>query len=239
MKTVRIAVWPVAISMIAVGLRLAPLLHSDLSFAYYPDDSFEYLQLAAGMRNGCGFACLINGACQAPEILRTPGYPAFIAAVGHNVRLVQATQAVMACIISLLVAVWIMYEWSFVVAVIAQLLIAFDLPSFVLANGIMAEALFQALVATSVFVPLLAAARPRAASALGLLSGLLGGLAALTRPIGIVLPLLLPIPFLVERTIRRSQRLLAAGLAFAIPLMIIVDGKRVTTRAKDTPAYLG
>jgi hypothetical protein len=127
---------------------------------YYRDDSFENLQLADGIRHECGFARLVNGVCQ-PGVLRTLFYPAFIATVGERVRSVLALQAVMAGILSLLVAIWVMYESSFVAAVIAELLIAFDLPSIVLANGIMAEALFQALVATSVFLPLLAAARPR------------------------------------------------------------------------------
>lgn len=211
----------IAIAIVAVVARLAPLAHSDLSFAYYPDDSFEYLQLADGIRNGCGFARLINGVCQAPEILRTPGYPAFIASIGHNLRLVLAIQAVAAGIISVLIAAWLMCDWSFLAAVIAQLLIAFDLPSIVLTNGIMAEALFQALVAIAVFVPLLARARFRAASWLGFLAGVLGGLAALTRPIGVVLPLLLPIPFLAARTIERPRRLFAAGLAFVVPLTLI------------------
>ena len=73
---------PLAIALIAIGIRLAPLLRSDLSFAFRPDDSFEYLQLADGMRHGCGFARLINGSCQPAEILRTPGYPLFLAALG-------------------------------------------------------------------------------------------------------------------------------------------------------------
>jgi hypothetical protein len=222
--------------LIAVVVRLTPLLRRDLSFAYYPDDSFEYLQLADGMRQGCGFARLINGACQTPEILRTPGYPAFIAAIGHNLRLILAVQAIMAGIIPLLVAISVMNEWSFAAAVIAQLLIAFDLPSIVMANGIMAEALFQTLVEIALFVPFLVAAGGRAASALGFLTGVLGGLAALTRPIGIALPLLLPIPFLAQRTIRRSRHLLAAGLAFGISLMIIAGW---STRNYKSERYAG
>jgi hypothetical protein len=223
LSVARIGRWSalVAIAIIAVALRLAPLSHSDLSFAYYPDDSFEYLQLADGLVGGCGFARLIDGACQPPEILRTPGYPAFIAVIGHNVRLVLAIQAVMSGVISMLVALWLMYQWSFLAALIAELFIAFDLPSIVLANGVMAEALFQTLVGVAVFVPLIAAARPRALSALGFLTGVAGGLAALTRPIGIVLPLLLPIPFLAERTVQLPRRLLPAGLTFAVSLIII------------------
>jgi hypothetical protein len=220
---VRVGKWStlIAITIISVAVRLAPLLRSDLSFAFYPDDSFEYLQLADGMRNGCGFARFINGACQPPEILRTPGYPVFLTAFGHNLRLVLGVQALTGGIVGLMIAVWLLQKWSFIAAVTAQLLIAFDLPSIVLANGIMAEALFQTLVAAAVLVSLLVEARPRAASALGFFTGVLGGLATLTRPIGIVLPLLLPIPFLAEHTIRCPRRLLAAGLAFGIPLIII------------------
>src|SRR2546426_1147794 len=88
------AVFSLIALFIALGLffRLAPLVRSDLSFAFRPDDSFEYLQLAAGLRANCGFARLVDGFCQKPEILRTPGYPRFLALMS-GVRAALGSQA--------------------------------------------------------------------------------------------------------------------------------------------------
>lgn len=226
----------IAISIVAISVRLAPLVRSDLSFAYYPDDSFEYMQLADGMRSGCGFARLINGSCQKAEILRTPGYPILLAAVGHNLRSVLVVQAVIGAIVGLIVALWLTYEWNFAAGVVAQLIIAFDLPSIVMANQVMAEALFQAIIVPAVLIPLLASGRPRRVVALSVVAGLLGGLGELTRPIGIVLPLLIPIPFLAARKIQRRQRFCATGIAFAIPLII---GGGWATRNYNVARYPG
>ncbi|MBV8774758.1 MAG: hypothetical protein JO166_20855 [Deltaproteobacteria bacterium] len=226
----------IAILSVSITVRLAPLVRSDLSFAYYPDDSFEYLQLADGMRSGCGFARLINGSCQTPEILRTPGYPILLAAIGHNLRSVLAVQAVIGALVGLMVALWLAYQWNFIAGVAAQLIIACDVPSIVMANQIMAEALFQAIIAVAVFIPLLASGRPRRAVALGVLAGLLAGLAELTRPIAIVLPILMPVPFLADRKIQLRQRFCAAGMAFAIPLII---GAGWATRNYKVAQYPG
>jgi hypothetical protein len=118
---IRVGRWSllITISIIAIAVRLAPLTRSDLSFAYYPDDSFQYIQLADGMHDGCGFARLINRSCQTPEILRTPGYPVFLAAIGRKVRSFLAAQAVIGGIVGLAVAVWLMQEWSFFAAITA------------------------------------------------------------------------------------------------------------------------
>src|SRR6202011_4033745 len=77
----------IAIALIATVVRLAPLLRSNVDFSISPDDSYEYLQTADGMRVGCGFARLIDGVCNPPEILRTPGYPLFLASInGSDLR---------------------------------------------------------------------------------------------------------------------------------------------------------
>src|ERR1700746_3447558 len=73
--------WPlhlcivVGIALVALLVRLAPLLRSDLSFAFIHDDSFWFMQHADGLTHGCGFARWVSGVCAPPEIMRTPGYP--------------------------------------------------------------------------------------------------------------------------------------------------------------------
>jgi hypothetical protein len=62
----------VLIALVAIGIRLIPLARG-ANFAILPGgDSKQYLELAEGLRNGCGFARLINRVCATPEVFRTP-----------------------------------------------------------------------------------------------------------------------------------------------------------------------
>ena len=196
------------------------MARSDLSFALQPDDSFEYIQLANGMRAGCGFARLINHTCQKPEILRTPGYPVFLAVMNHGLRSLLMTQGVISAATGVAVAFWIMIAWNFRAAVAAQLLIACDLPSIVMANEVMTETIFQAMVMIAAFLALTVSSYRAGRFRWALLTGILAGAALLTRPTGIVLPFLLPIPFLIRKKIQLRVRLRDAALVFVIPLMI-------------------
>ncbi|HTY54036.1 MAG TPA: hypothetical protein VMB26_02485 [Candidatus Binataceae bacterium] len=211
----------IGVALLAASMRLAPLARSDLAHAFRPDDSFEYLQLADGIRHGCGFARLIQGTCRPAEILRTPGYPLFLAGVDGSIRWAIAAQAILGGIVCLMVAAWIAGYWNFSAAIAAELLIAFDLPSIVMSNEIMSEALFQFVLVIALFPVLLAAARGRKAVFTAAIAGFVAGIAILVRPIGIILPLLLPIPFLVSRALERRQRYLAAALACAIPVLMV------------------
>jgi hypothetical protein len=210
---------PILIAVIAVLIRLAPLLHTDLSFAYRADDSFEYLQLAQGMRHRCGFARIIGDSCQAAEILRTPGYPLYLS-VMPSVRWALAIQAILMGIVSLIVAIWIKQYWNLGAAILAELLIAFDFPSIVLTNEIMSETLFQFAIVSALIPPLLVVSRLRRIIFTAIFTGILAGCAILIRPIGILLPVLLPIPFLIGTRDRR-EGLIGGALAFAIPTVIV------------------
>ena len=219
-------------SVVLLGLlfRLAPIFRSDLSFAFHPDDSFEYIELAAGLRSGCGFARLEHGVCQKPEILRTPGYPAFLALL-PNLRAILATQAILGILSCLIVVSWLWYYDCRTAAVAASVLAVFDVPSIVMSNSVMSETLFG-FVLVGAMVPCvferMRSSRPFLSAAI---AGILGGIAVLIRPIGAILPFLLPIPFLATRAISRRNRIVAAGatlfLAFVIPFLWSVRNYRV------------
>ena len=62
------------IAISGVGFRAVSLLKTGIDFAVAPD-SVGYIGLADGLRKGCGFARLINGACSAPRFCALPGFP--------------------------------------------------------------------------------------------------------------------------------------------------------------------
>jgi hypothetical protein len=212
---------PLWLAAIAVFIRSIGLFRSDLGFALLPDDSFEYLELARGMLHGCGFARLLDGACESPEILRTPGYPLLLTTL-PDTRWIIAAQALLAGVTCWLVATWVRRRWSPAAAVLAEAVVAFDLPSIVMANAVMPETLFQLAVVLAVVPGLMLATRPRHDFALALTTGIAGACAILVRPIAILFPLIGPIPYLAIPSLNWRRRLALASLAASIPALALV-----------------
>jgi hypothetical protein len=142
-------------------------------------------------------------------------------------------------IVCILVAKWIARSWGFAAALMAEFLLAFDLPSFVLSNQIMAEQCFQLMLLLAVVPPLLvsSSAIPSAkAIPIALLSGIAAGIGLLIRPIGILLPLLVPIPFLLTRSLPRGAKFRAAVLGALLPVLALTGWIARNYSAAD---YLG
>ena len=140
-------------------------------------DAWEYQELAAGIRHGCGFARLIDGACAQPEILRTPGYPVFVA-LFPNWRLALVAQALLCGLVCLLAGIWVGRRWGVRVGVAAQLLIFANIPSFVLSAMLLSETLFQTVLFLAVLMPLMQLSRIRNESSIltcAMVSGVLIG----------------------------------------------------------------
>jgi hypothetical protein len=212
------------IAIAAVLIRFIPLLHSRMDFAFYLLDSHEFIQLNNGLVHGCGFARLIDGACEPPELLRTPGYPVFLSAM-PNLRALLAVQGLMAGAICILIGTLMTRCWSFRAAIFSEAMVAFDIASIVLADQIMSEEMFTLLLFLAVVTPLLLVSAPDRLTRGYLVAtgcGLAAGLAILTRPIGIVLPLLLPIAFLFIRPLDFRRRLAMAAIAFALPTLAVL-----------------
>ena len=213
----------IGLALAAVIVRLAPLLRSDLSFAFIHEDSFWFMQTAEGMRNGCGFARWINGACAPAEIMRTPGYGLMLALI-PDARLTMVVQDLMSGIICIFVA-WAMWRcWGIGAALIAEFFIAFDLPSIVFADHIMSEQFFQFMLVLAMVPPLLVVSgmfKHSKVLAATIFSAAMAGGAILVRPIGILIAFLTPIPFLFAAVPRRT-RMATALIAFAIPMLTIV-----------------
>ena len=213
----------IGLAFAAVIVRLAPLLRSDLSFAFIREDSFWFIQAAEGMRHGCGFARWINGACAPAEIMRTPGYPLMLALM-PDARFTMVVQDLMGGVICIFVA-WSMWRcWGIGAALIAEFLIAFDLPSIVFADHVMSEQLFQFMLVLAMAPPLLVVSgvlKDSKAFAATVFSAAMAGGAILVRPIGIPIALLMPIPVLFAAVPRRT-RMAMALTAFAIPMLTVV-----------------
>jgi hypothetical protein len=212
----------ILIGLIAIGIRLIPLSRR-ANFAILPGgDSNQYLELAEGLRNGCGFARLINGACAAPEILRTPGYPLLIA-TQPGIRSLLVTQSLMAGVLCWVLAFCVQRRWNLLAALFAETVVALDMPSLTSANLVMSDAFFQLVVFVAVMPPVFAAsAHDYGWRSWVKVSGaaIAGAFAILVRPIALLLPTAMAMPFLVSSHFRCRRRLGLAALVFVIPTAV-------------------
>ncbi len=74
-------------------------------------DSIGYIQLAEGLRSGCGFARMINGVCAPADIVQTPRYPAFLALM-PNLSFAIMVRSLLAAGVCLLVGLLVKGLWS-------------------------------------------------------------------------------------------------------------------------------
>lgn len=192
-------------------------------------DSLDYLGLARNMV-GHGVFSLSDAAPYAPQIVRTPGYPLFLAPLA---ALSASPQFAAALLQSLLGAWTVVLAWRWFGrrdpargAAFAALFLALD-PVLVLHTPLMlAEALFVLLLvaASALTVEALAAGPTLAAAAA---SGALWGASILVRPIALYLP------FTLAWFWRKDKRALALFLlcSYAAPAAWTVHNKLATGRA--------
>jgi hypothetical protein len=214
----------VIIAMIALAVRLAPLLRAGDHWAVL-DDSYDYLALRKGLIAGCGFARWTNAGCAQAELFRTPGYPLLLTILPENLRRVVAIQALFNAAICLMAGLFSYRQWGFKAAVIAEALLALDVPSIVVSASIMTDMPFQALLTTAVVIQLYAMRHPRLdakAVYMIMFAALLLGCALMVRPIGIVLPFFAAAPALLISGMTPTRRLGLCAAAIAIPVLMIM-----------------
>ena len=181
-------------------------------------DSERYIDLARGLKHGCGLARRINGICGDVETLRTPGYPLFLAVMPSS-RFAIAVQGVLGAEVSLLIGLFVWTCWGLAAGAAAELLVALDIPSIVYGAMIMSDILFQAEVVAGIVLALWIIWRGQSdcvAFAGVLIAAVLFAMATMVRPLGIVLPLFAALPAVLLPRLSWRRAICMALLAFAI-----------------------
>jgi hypothetical protein len=222
----------ILIALLALGIRLAPLLQSGVDWAMLWADSREYVALARGLRAGCGFAQLHDGACDPPETKRTPGYPIFLTLM-PSLRSAVGAQAVLGALVCLMLALLLRRYWNPHAALAAETIVALDIPSISWGAQVLTEQLFQLLLFVAMVSAMIAVLRRKGdavAFVLAATCGTFAALASFVRPIGEFVLLLIPIPFLlIEGSTRRRCLFLAATTA-TIPILAVIGWSIRNTR---------
>jgi hypothetical protein len=209
-------------------------------------DSYEYEALGRTLLHDARFA---SGPERSAQTRRTPAFPLLVALVyavaGEQPRMVVWTGIALSTF-TVALAAWLAHRlWGERAAWIAGLLLALDVPSVTASRLFLTETPFTALLLSGVAAGLclLTGGRPRASLALGM--GTFLAVAALTRPVGLLL--VVPVALwllLCGRRLRWGPRATASMLAaFAVPWIVMVGGWQVRNRlaagapvASDGPA---
>lgn len=227
------------LAVLAVGLllRLAPVpFHGFQAQRVTTLDSIGYLQLADGLLHAHRFARWTDGSAGEPELFRTPGYPALVAAVKklspRPLPLLLLLQ--IACGVSAVAATFLLAERvaSPRAAPVAAALVAVAVPDNVYANLVMADVATAASVAGAFAL----AARSSPGAGRALASGLLLTAATALRPVVVLLwvPLLL---LLSHRGARRRGAVLFLVAALSFPVLWTLRNGVVAGRWKLSTAF--
>lgn len=192
--------------------------------ALWPD-SASYLEVAHEWVEGRGIA---GDPSSSADLYRSPGYPVFLAVVfglvGEDYAAVAFVQLAMAIGVSLILFALGRMFWSPRVGYVAALLYALTPNAILWALSILSDTLFVFLV-TGAAASLGAFLWKRQVK-WAVLSGLLVGVATLTRPIGVVLvPLwIVLLVLLAAKPFRRGRAAAWASLGFGGMALLLVVG---------------
>jgi len=205
-------------------VRLCPLLRRPGVAWAMRNDSIAYIRLARGLATGCGFAPRFGEFCGPPELMRTPGYPVFLAAM-PSLRTALVVQDALGAGVCFLIGLFAWRQRGLLAGAMAESLLGFDIPSIVNSNVVMSDTLFASVIAVAILLQLVAICEGTlegrtVAAILG--AGLLLGIAALVRPIGQVLIIETPIPFIMFHRVSLRKRVVLMLLALCLPSVVLI-----------------
>lgn len=212
------------IFLVALLVRAGMLLvvQHDQERMYRPDSS-SYTVPAVNLLEGHGFSQQTRTPYH-PDTLRTPLYPAFIAAVyaisGRNPLHVAGAQVLLSCITAVLVYLLGYRLLKERVAFVGGILFAVSLGPAVYSVFILSETLFTfLLLAGFYFLAIYKEQRKAVWLALG---GMVMGLAVLCRPIALFMPVIGLAALLIFHQ-DRLRDFLTAGLAYTLPFALVLS----------------
>jgi 4-amino-4-deoxy-L-arabinose transferase-like glycosyltransferase len=213
-----------AIAGLLLVVRLCPLLRRPGVAWAMRNDSIAYIRLAKGLATGCGFALRFGESCGPAELLRTPGYPVFLAAM-PSLRTALVVQDVLGTGVCFLIGLFAWRRRGLLAGVLAESLLGFDIPSIVNSNVVLTDTLFTFVITVAILLQLVAICKGTlegrtVAAILG--AGLLLGMAALVRPIGQVLIIEAPIPFIQFHRVSLRKRVVLMLLVLCLPSVVLI-----------------
>jgi hypothetical protein len=205
-------------SMAGIVGRFATYLRNS---AVLEPDSNRYLELAEGLKTGCGFARRVGDSCRDPEVLRTPGYPLFLAIsgrIGTSILIVSLVGGIVIFFTGFVIG----ERWSRRAGLLAAFLLAAEPSSIYRSSTVMTEPIFQVFVAAGVLLEVSALWRDRTSVILFLAGSFILSVSPLVRPVGMFLWPFAWVPILAmpaHTLVRRRVFVIAAAVLTLTPVL--------------------
>ena len=196
----------------------------------FSPDSYTYINSAQAMLQRGQFAISPDAPYQ-PQIMRTPGYPIFLATifsiVGERYSFIILIQILLGVGTVYLTYHIAAHLWNRKIGVCAGILLSLDLASFISAHQILTETLFTFTFVLTLLIGMSCISRPRRLSYKCVLYSLLLALVTLIRPIiyyGMVFSLLF-FPIIWRRVFRTPYTKIFRLLCFLLlPWTLLIGG---------------
>ncbi|MFA5275466.1 MAG: glycosyltransferase family 39 protein [Candidatus Omnitrophota bacterium] len=121
----------------------------------FDPDTVDYLNTASTLYSDFSFASKDSNGVLKPHVLRTPGYPIFLAIV-HNLMKVPLSGVIFLQVLLTILAAFILYKTTIQIderlAVLSAIIMLYDLPVSVFSLKLMTEALFLALITLFIYI---------------------------------------------------------------------------------------
>jgi hypothetical protein len=204
---------------------LAHLGYFALDRDHEAGDTPTYIAAARGILEGRGFVG-IDGEY---DTLRTPVYPLMLA-IFYGLSLGDRAVVLVQHLLTAALAVWLLkVAWRFTrsrfIGLTAAVIFVVDLPTIHHANKVLTEALFTPILFAVFVLTIRASGSDRFDTAAAMLTGLLGGLTVLVRPISLFLfaPLVLYLILCANRHRLRKATLLRTASCWLGPAQLCAN----------------
>ncbi len=227
-RTARRALWLVLVITMVLRLGALLVIHQADPERLAVQDTGSYVGPAHALLETSRFAQSPAKPDQ-PELVRTPGYPVFIAAIqyffGPGLLSVAVAQVIISLITMIAAFSIARHLWGSAAACLGIVLLALDLSGFLFSQQILAECLFTALLTLTMYCAVRLILQGQGVS-LAFCLGLFLGLATLTRPISYYLIPVVALVLLAAlwRVRRRFTPALGLVLVMLLPLVLLVGG---------------
>lgn len=211
--------WRITLAVLALALHAGLFWAAVQQQSALTDDSIQYLRLADNWVEQ-GVFSQAYGAPYAPDLQRTPGYPAFLIALGRYVPVVLLFQHMLVLLSALLVWRILQGRVPDRIAEIGGWLYALMPYPAIFASMVLSETLFIALLLAATWQLLAGLEGPKwrpLIAGMGLLA-----LAALVRPVALPLLYIAAVYLLWLLWRRPAFRRPALGLALALPVLLLL-----------------
>ncbi|MCX5695246.1 MAG: glycosyltransferase family 39 protein [Candidatus Omnitrophica bacterium] len=247
-KKLLIAILTVAV-LIKFGLFTFATLRVPQS--KFDGDSENYLNTASMLYSKAAFATQDSNGNLSPHVLRTPGYPVFLA-ITHNLMKIPLSGVLFLQVLLTILVAGIVYKTSLQIdsriAFLSAIIILFDLPITVFSLKILTETLFLLLV--SIFIYTFIRYLKTGKTGFILLSSWLLAMATYTRPISYFLGGATAIFIVYANVLKNFKRVFTQALIFLVIVYSLIGlwqirnyrccgEKFITTIARSNFHYYG